>query len=260
MDPGRLLLNISLSAAANPGPATLTVATALQAVTLNTVQILPPNAQPMSLRVPVLNADTGLTGVPRGGNAVLGSSGLPADLTGWTLTVSDVSTPFSVDANGQIHTVVPIGLPLGPAVVRLIPLTGDPILPILMDIDAAPPIILSATGPDGSALDDKHFVTAGDAITLGVSLLGNDAVTAVPATRVRIFVGGIQQSPTSVSAPDENGVSQIVFALPAGLPDGSQQPVTVRVRTRVSAPYQITLAPAPPPPPPPPAADPSSSQ
>jgi hypothetical protein len=167
------------------------------------------------------------------------------------LTISDVPTPFSVDKDNRIHALIPDGLPLGPAVVRLIPLAGDPIPPVLMQIDAPPPVILSALAPDGTPLDDSHFVTAGDVITLVVARLGNDASATVPASSVRVIVGGLQHAPTAVTSPDPDGNSQVQFALLSGLPDGSAQPVTVQVRTRLSAPYQITLAPAPPPPPPP---------
>jgi hypothetical protein len=114
----------------------------------------------------------------------------------------------------------------------------------LMDIDEAPPVILSATGPDGRPLYDGHFVAAGDVITLSMARLAGDPSDIVSLANARVLVGGIQQTPTSLTPPDASGVSQIQFALSVGLP-GGLQPLTAGERRRISRPYWVTLAPPP---------------
>jgi hypothetical protein len=247
MDPGRILLNVSVSPSATPGPATVTVATGLQVVTLNTVvQIQPPKARPISLLTPVIDLDTGLPGVPPGGIAVLGTSGLPANINGWMLTISGLDTGFSVDKNQRIYASVPPQLPLGPAAVQLIPLTGDPIPAVLMNIDEPPPVVVRATRTDGTPLYQLPFVVEGDAITLTVARLAGDPSEPDEVVGpVHLSVGGIEQTLTSVTPPDQSGFTRIQFSLSAGFRAGSQQPITVRNHNRLSPPYWISLAPAP---------------
>ncbi len=118
--PGRILLDISVSPAAAIGPVTVTVATGLQLVTLtSTVQVLPANPQPMSLRAPVLDADTNLPGVSAGGIGVFGTSGLPANLRGWMLTIGGNFTGY-LNTGNLIYAFILGAVPPGPTVVQLI--------------------------------------------------------------------------------------------------------------------------------------------
>src|SRR6185369_6122103 len=107
--------NISINSGATAGLVSVTAATGVQAVTLNAgLQINPAAANPISLRVPVLNVATGLPGVPNGGTLVVSASGLPASLQGWTLTIGGAKVDFALDADSNIRAVVPGSTPLGP--------------------------------------------------------------------------------------------------------------------------------------------------
>ena len=250
INPGKALLNISISGAATAGLVAVTAATGVQTVTLSAgLQVMPPAAKQISLHVPVLNLATGLPGVPTGGTLVVSATGLPASLQGWTLTVADVKVDFSLDANSNIRAVVPGSTPLGPAVLKLISPNSDAIAPILFNVDAQPPAIQAAYDQRDANkvvfIDALHPAAPGDVILLDVAGL----LTSTPSS-VHISVGGVDHVATAMSSVLQFGlisdVTRIQFTLASALPDGLQQPVTVRVGTRVSAPFTIYVT-APPP-------------
>ncbi len=254
IDRGKALLNISVNSGATAGLVTVTAATGVQTVTLNAgLQILPPAAEQISLRAPVLNQTTGLAGVPAGGIAAISvtglPTGLPADMAGWTLTIGGVGVNLRL-SDSTIRAVVPPATPLGPTVLRLTSPNGDGIAPILFNVDAPPPMIQAASdssAPDGPvAIDDLHPAAPGDVIALAVTRLSGSA-ESVPASSVHIDVGGVDHIATALDAlPHTDGTPDVVkvqFTLASGLPDGTQQPMTVRVGTRVSAPYTLNVVP-----------------
>jgi hypothetical protein len=250
IDRGKALLNISVNSGAATGLFTATASTGVQAVTLNAgLQIHPaptpaggatPSPQ-ISLRVPVLNLGTGLPGVPAGGIASVAASGLPASLAGWTLTIADTKVNFTVDSNGRLDAAVPQGTPLGPAVVRLTPPSGDPIAPILFNVDAQPPVIQAASEASGP-IDALHPAASGDVVTLDVIRLAGSA-PSVSAASVHISVGGVDHIATLLTPVPASDVIKVQFTLASGLPDGVQQLMAVRVGTRVSAPFTLNVIP-----------------
>jgi hypothetical protein len=255
---GKALLDISVSAGATPGLVTVTAATGVQAVTLNAgLQILPPPAKQISLRLPVLNQATGLPGVPTGGTLVVSATGLPADLQGWTLTIADVKVDFAADDHSNILAVVPGSMPLGPTVLRLTSPNGDSIAPVLFNIDAQPPVIQAAYDQRNATLgfiDAKHPAAPGDVIVLDIVNLSGDPNLYVPATSVHISVGGVDHVAATLGSVLQFGLisnlTRIQFTLAPALPasagaDGLQQPMTVRVGTRVSAPFTLYVTPPP---------------
>jgi hypothetical protein len=257
--PGKALLNISVNSGATAGLVSVTAATGVQAVTLNAgLQIRPgPQtaagvSQLISLRVPVLNLATGLPGVPAGGTAVISTTGLPANVSGWTLTIGDAKVDFTIDSNSNIRAVVPGGTPLGPVVVRLISSAGDVIAPILFNVDAPPPVIQAAydQGPSGTLVfvDALHPAARGDVIDLDVAHLYGSAPAVSPPS-VHISVGGVDHVATSLTSVLQFGlvsdVVRIQFTLASGLPDGIAPAMTVRVGTRVSPAYTLNVIPPP---------------
>ena len=117
-----VILNLSVDPAAQPGTTYITVATGLEIVTAaNLLNVAAARPNQVSLRVPIVNAVTGLAGVPGGGTARIVTTGLPADLTGWTLTVGPLPAAFTADANGVLTVQVPNLLGVGEQPVQLIP-------------------------------------------------------------------------------------------------------------------------------------------
>jgi len=216
---------------------------------------MPAAAKQVSLHVPVLNLGTGLPGVPTGGTLVVAATGLPASLQGWTLTVGCANVDFTLDANSNIRDGgFQDRSPLVRRVLRLISANGDPVAPVLFSVDAQPPVIQAAydqRSANALVFDDaSHPATPGDVLMLDVT-----GLLASTPSAVHISVGGVDHVATRLNPVLQFGfisdVTRVQFTLASVLPDGTQQPVTVRVGTRVSSP--ITLYVIPPPPPPAPA-------
>jgi hypothetical protein len=241
LSPGLLLMNISVSPTA---PATLTsvsVANGLQLATLSTsFQIQAANPGQMSLRTPILNQATNLEGVPLGGTALINTSGLPGSLSGWALTISDQPTTFSLGAGGLITAAVPSGLLTGPQTLRLISPNANNIAPVLIEVDAAPPMIQAASNATGVAINASNSANPGGAITLLVAGLADVNGAFPAAATVHVNVGGVDHIATSVVA-GPNGACLVQFVLSFTVPTGPQ-PVTLSVGNRVSVPYLINIS------------------
>ena len=232
--PGLLQVNVSVNPQAPPTAATVTVTTGLQTATQTLyVQILAANPNQISLHAPVINALTGLAGVPAGGIAIINATGLPQNLTGWTLTIGNqqVNPGF---LNGQLQVVVPNGLPVGPAIVQLTSPSGATIPPIVMKIDAPPPLITSVTSVSGSLITSSQPAHPGDILILNVAGL-SDGVTALTLSNLFATVGGVAVPVIQVSNP------QVSIQLPMSIPTGTSVPLYLGVGTRLSAAFSLNI-------------------
>ena len=258
--PGSAILNVTVDPAAQVGATDVTVWTGLERVALPAgISVAAPGANQSSLRVPVINAVTGLAGVPAGGTAHIATSGLTAALDGWNLTIGGATAPFSVDTNGQITVQVPGGLALGPQVVRLLAPDGSGPPPIALQLDAAPPVIVSAfdnsaAAGAGAAVSPASPANAGDSVTLIVVGLADPAAGLPAAGQVWLNFGGAIIAPVSVTAwPTDATLAVVRFVVPAALPSASPVALMIGTGTRLSAAYSLDIQPPPPPPATPPA-------
>ncbi|MGA3203619.1 MAG: matrixin family metalloprotease [Bryobacteraceae bacterium] len=241
-----LWVNVAVNPQAQPTSATVTVTTGLQAATLTLgMQILAANPAQISLAAPATNLLTGLTGTPAGGTAAINVTNLPPGVTGsstpgWILTIGSEQASWSV-VNGVINAIVPGGVTNGPAIVTLTSPTGATIPPIVMKIDAPPPIIGVIINAAGAVVSPTTQVHPGDTLILNVSNFG-DNIT--PLTIPNIFVtldavngqGGIN---VPVLALALNGAIQV--QIPASAANNPASPITVGIGTRVSAPVLLNI-------------------
>jgi uncharacterized protein (TIGR03437 family) len=238
---GFIRMNVSISPSAQAGPVTVTVISGLQLMTLTaTIPLQAYSARTATLRAPVTNLETGLAGVPAGQIAVIGTSGLPSNLSGWTLLIGGSSTSFKVGANNQLLAQVPPGASLGAAVVQLVSPSGDTsIPPILMEIDGPPPTISAILNASGQTIDATHPAQAGDTITVNVVGLADTLVQS----QLRVTVGGVPQTVQSVTTNGQPGSFTVTFLLSSLTSAGSQQ-VTVGIDTNVSAGVPMVIRPS----------------
>ncbi len=236
---GRLLMNVSVNASAQPGTVTVTASSGLNLVTLSsTVEIQAYSSRTGTLKAPVTNLVTGLAGVPVGGTAVIGTSGLPTNLAGWILTIGDTSSNFTVNSSSQLIAQIPGGVSVGLAVVKLTSPTGDSLQPILMQVDPPPPAITAILNASGLPVDSAHAAQLGDSITLLVAGL-TDSSTVILTSQIQVKVGGVAQA-VQVLGQVNGGSMPVRFVLVPGTPSGPQ-PVTVGVDTRVSDPTSMVI-------------------
>lgn len=269
--PQMVILNLSVDPAAQPGTTYITVATGLEIVTAaNMLNVAAASPNQISLRVPIANAVTGLAGVPAGGTALIATAGLPADLTGWTLTVGSLPATFTADKNGVLTVQVPNLLAVGEQPVQLTPpadSTLPPIPRVILKLDPPPPLILwgvDTPAPGGAAV----LVTASNPVPLGkgviVMVYGLSSSSGVlpAAGAVWLNIGGtnypvtevtrVPADPHSTAPPPD--LAYVSFVVPTTLvldPTVSNPSVPVMVGngTRLSGAYSLFIAPAPPPPP-----------
>jgi hypothetical protein len=227
-----LLVNLSVAPGATPALTEVTVSSGLSLVRLAAnLQIQPLNSKQITMRAPVVNRTNGLAGVPAGGTAVISTQGLPANLSGWTLTIGDQVASFSL-AGTQIIAQVPLNLPAGKAaIVRLVSPAGDYIPPVAMQVDGPPPAILAVSSLNVRTVDSLTLTVTGLADPSGI----------VSASAVRVNVGGAIYTPSSVAPIAQPGAYAVVFTLSALAPTGTQVPVSVGVDTRFSTPVLVAV-------------------
>jgi hypothetical protein len=190
------------------------------------IQAANPNLPVIGLPVPNANAlqnslYPGATASIYGVNLVAGS-GTPA------ITVAGQSAPILFASPAQINFVIPGGVPTGPAVMNFNNGTTAA-YPILLQIDAPPPVITAAS----SAI-------AGGTETLTVT--GLTAGVLSNSSRVTVTEGGVNiPSFTIQQAPDGLGALLIQFTLAASI-SGSQIPITISLDGDLSMPIYVNVA------------------
>ena len=267
VSPAMVILNLTVDPAARPGTTYITVATGLEIVTApNLLNIAAADPKQISLRVPVLNAVTGLAGIPAGGIARIATTGLPADLTGWTLTVGPLPAAFTADTSGVLTVQVPNLLAVGQQPVQLIPPANSalPAIPrVILQLDPPPPLILwgvdtpvPAGGP--VLVSASNPAPLGQSVTVMVYGLSSSSGVLPTAGAVWMNIAGaiypvtavtrVPADPNSTAPPPD--LAYVSFVVPTTLvldPSVSNPivPVMVGAGTRLSGAYSLFVAPAP---------------
>jgi predicted Zn-dependent protease len=235
-----LMVNVSVSPQAQPGAASVTVTTGLQTATLPlAMQIGAPSPSFISLRAPVTNALTGLTGVPSPGTAVINAVGIPQNLTGWMLTIGGQPAALAY-TNGQLQASVPGGLGYGPQIVQLFPPSGAAVPPIAMKIDAPPPSITSVLSASGAPITATSTVHPGDVLT--INMFGMfDGITPLTLTNLVASLGATT-GPGAVSLQVLQFNDPVIqVQIPFSAPTGPLVPLYIGVGTRVAAPVYLNI-------------------
>ncbi len=139
LNPTRLLANIVVAAGA-PGGVMLpaTVMSGFQTVSQQFAFAVQP-AMPRlpSVTLPVVNANPNLTGVYPGATVTVYGVNLTTGPNNATVTLNDQAVQVASAAANQVNFVVPSGMSLGPAILRIHNGT-DSAFPVVVQIDAVP--------------------------------------------------------------------------------------------------------------------------
>jgi uncharacterized protein (TIGR03437 family) len=163
------------------------------------------------------------------GQNLLAATNTPA------LTVAGQSAQILYTSPTQINFVIPVGVPTGPA---LLALQGA--LPLVLQIDPPPPVIVGVALASGAPLDAAQTAAPGNTITLAVS--GMDPAVLSAPSRVGVAEGGVSIPAFTIQeAQDGSGDLLIQFVLTASV-TGQQVPVTVSLNGDLSMPFYINIA------------------
>jgi hypothetical protein len=243
--PTRIVMNVAVNPLAQPGSAPVTVACGLELLNWTSmVQVQTANPKQIALIGPVTSYATGLAGLQPGEWAIVYTSGVPTPIgSGWTVTVGGISTAPQFGVGGLLAFPIPNGLPAGPASVQLVSPNGDEIPPVPVQIDGPPPVIVGAVNLTGVPIDNNHPVKQGDTIVVTVSRLTDSAGDPAPLSKVRVNVGGMDQTAVTELSNSQSGLTQLQVVLGPTVPYGPAQPLWVGVETRRSAPVPLNIRP-----------------
>jgi uncharacterized protein (TIGR03437 family) len=234
-------MNVTVSPNAAPGTVQVTAVTGLQLVTNQTVvEVHAADPATLSVRVPMINPDTGLQGAPAGGQFLIDAAGLPVDVAGWSIKVGGLDASFVRTDDGKLLVDVPVSVALGPQAVEISSPAGPAAPPVLMQIDAAPPRILVLVNSSYLLPDTSNPMRAGDHVLLLVAGLGDDAA-AIPLDSLHIHLGDLQLPAASVT-DTAGGVQWVEVVLPDGSGSDNLQGLRIGRGTRVSAPWSLFIS------------------
>ncbi len=244
----RIQLNVTVNPKAQAGPVDLTVVSGLQQMTLHGVlQVMPANPNQMTMRTPILNQGTMLEGTPAGGTALISTVGVPQNVAGCQLMVDFTQTTLQMGGGGLITAQIPASLSLypGAATVQLIPPGNSAVIPpVVMQINAPPPVIVAAANANGSLISSSNPAQLGGPMVLSVTGL-TQSTNGAGLSQTQVTVGGTAiTTPLTILPGPQPDTYQIQFTLNPNAPYGPQDPVTVGIGTRVSAPDLLDILPA----------------
>lgn len=239
LSPGKLRADVLVLPQAQPQNTTVSVTSGFQVVSQPFAFQTQPATGQVTLNSDLINAATGQPGAYPGATVLAMVSNLPAGIQAaqLQLTLNDAAVPVSFAAPNQISFQIPAGFPAGMAVMRL-QTGGDPVLPVAVQIDKAPPSITGAflgTTP----VEAAHPAHPGDTLTLIVASFA-DPGSVVQPSRFKVTIGGIDHIPSvpahpANSAPAQHQVSVIL----SPLVPGSQPATMITVDGRTSAPFTL---------------------
>jgi uncharacterized protein (TIGR03437 family) len=240
VSPTRLLANVTVNPWALPGAYTLTVASGLNVVSqLFTFQVLPANPRAFWLTSSVMNFTTQQPSVTAGAFATMtvGNSPMPVSPTSATVLLGEQRLAIPMANGNQITFQIPAGTPIGPAVMS-VESNGERSLPIVVQIDPPPPVILSANSAN-QLLDAARPARAGETINLIVSSLEAPGAQVNPL-RLVVNIGGVHVNVASVTDVGEDA-HKLTLVLPSHSPVGTDVPVSVEIDDRTSQPIGVSI-------------------
>ena len=156
-----------------------------------------------------------------------------------SITLAGESAQILYTSPTQINFVIPLGAPVGPAVLTL-QNGAVQAYPVVLEIDPPPPVVVGAQSAAGVSLGAAETAAPGDTITLIVT--GMDPAVLAAPSRAGVTEGGVRMPVFTVQqAQDGSGDMLIQFALAASI-TGQQVPVTVSLDGNLSMPFFINIA------------------
>lgn len=197
LSPTRLVANVSVAPTAPPFISTqVSVLTGFQLFTQAFgFQVLPANPQQPNITLPVANASPGQLGTYPGAAMVVNGANLALAPGSASVTLNDQPAQVLASSPSQVTFVVPAGMQPGPAVLR-INNGAESAPPVVVQIDAVPPVIASVSSQSDAPVDAVNPARAGE--TLNLFLLGLDPAVVEAPHRIRVHEDEAVLTPVAV--------------------------------------------------------------
>ncbi len=239
LSPTRVQANVSVGANALTGNSEVSLISGFEVLAQSHgFQVMPPNPS-LPVMAAVSNAYSAQHTIYPGAFASIYGVNLMASVPG-NVQVTLGNRPMTPQPGGvlssQVNFRIPDDFPAGPAILQLN--NGDAAAnPIIVQIDAPPPTILSVTNASGVPYDASHPASAQDVISVNVS--GLDPTVLANPGRLQVTING-QPMPVQPLTPPSDGQTQIVFNLLQGF-DAGVVNLAVVVDGSSSAPFPLTV-------------------
>jgi len=238
LSPTHILANVVVAPGAAIGATPVSVVSGFQRVfepAAFQTQAVNPSLPQISL--PLVNNDPYQAILYPGAAMSIVGSNLGSSAGSVQLTLRGQPVPVQSAGPNQINFVVPAGEPLGLTTFTLNNGTATS-PPVLLEIDAAPPMITAIANTAGQVLNANLAVNSGDVIF--ATLINVDPGVVSNTTRVQVIVAGGPMAVLQITAAPNGKSVQVAFLVGQSF-GGATVPVVVAADGVRSSPYSIVV-------------------
>jgi uncharacterized protein (TIGR03437 family) len=238
-------LDLSVNPAAAKGDLPITIFSGLNSVyTQSAIHITDPVDGQLVIEPSLTNAATGRASVWPGATAIANIPNVDGAASAFTLTLGGETAVVYWASKGQMAFQIPADLKPGPVVMSLSTTQNNLVLPVVIDIDPIPPIILAAMTAPNQNVDSSHTLKAGSTVMFAVMNMGDLSGVSDPSV-IHFSIGGEDHTATTITLTGANGkplaYALISVVLASDVKTGSQVPVTVTWNGAMSPVYYLAI-------------------
>jgi hypothetical protein len=244
-DGGRIWLNLSVDPAAANGDLPITISSGLNTVyTQSALHVTDPVDGQLVLDPSLTNAATNRSSVWPGAVAIANIPNIEAPASTLRLAFGGEAAVVYWASKGRMAFRVPADLKPGPVVMSLSTAQNNLVLPVVVDIDPIPPMILAAMIAPSQNVDSTHTVKAGSTVLFAITNMGDLSGVSDPSV-IHFSIGGEDHAATEITQTAANGkplpYTLISVVLASDVQTGSTVPVTVTWNGATSPVYYLSI-------------------
>ncbi|HWB87433.1 MAG TPA: IPT/TIG domain-containing protein [Bryobacteraceae bacterium] len=237
LSPTHLVANVTVAPGALLGASEISVISGFQIATQPfAFQTQSTNASLPMIALPIVNALPVQQTIFPGGYATIYGTNLSAPPGTVQVTLNGQPVQVQFAGSSQINFLVPQGFPTGPAALNVFNGSVNA-LPVMVQIDSAPPAITAVTNMAGQPVDATHAAGQGD--TLNVLVTGLDPAAAANPAGVEVVIAGVSMPVQTITA-ESGGVYQIQFLVTQSWA-GAPVPLSVAVNGSTSTAVTVSI-------------------
>ena len=236
-NPNQLLVNVTVPSGAVQGVSDVSVISGFQTASQPLAfQVVPPTPGQPAINA-VVNADGYQSALYAGGYVSIYGSSLALAGVSPLVALNGQPVPVLYAGANQINFQIPAGIPNGLAILTLSNGAANS-LPLAIEIDNAPPVIVSVSNALAQAVNAAQAVSAGDTDT--IVLAGIDPSLVGSQGRVGVTIGGAPATVLQSAAGTAPGTVQVEFQVLQSF-GGAAVPLVVWVDSSHTDPYVLAV-------------------